>query len=94
MRIMSFGTINYIPDPIEFAERIPNGISDPDALLNYLYIYFYSIQPSELTKQNLMDELLAGADPYEWHLIYYDGALQRFGIVVQRMMRLSEFQLK
>jgi len=88
------GTFNYVPDPIEFAERIPNGLSDPDALLDYLYIYFYSIQPSDLTKQNLMDELLAGADPFEWHLIYYDGAIERFGYVIQRMMRLSEFQLK
>jgi len=88
------GTLNYVPDPIEFADRIPNGLSDPDALLDYLYIYFFSIQPSQLTKQNLMDELLAGADPFEWHLVNYEGAIARFGLVVQRMMRLSEFQLK
>ena len=31
---------------------------------------------------------------FEWHLIYYDGAIERFGDVVQRMMRLSEYQLK
>ena len=63
-------------------------------MLDYLYIYFYSIEPSQLTKQNLMDELLSGADPGEWHLIYYDGATERFVDVVQRMMRLSEYQLK
>ena len=63
-------------------------------MLDYLYIYFYSIEPSQLTKQNLMDELLAGADPGEWHLIYYDGAIERFVDVVKRMMRLSEYQLK
>ena len=40
-----------------------------------------------------MDELLSGADPFEWHLIYYDGATERFMDVVQRMMRLSEYQL-
>ena len=41
-----------------------------------------------------MDELLGGADPFEWHLIYYDGAIERFEDVIQRMMRLSEYQLK
>ena len=81
-------------DLISFAERIPKGLSDPKALLDYLYIYFYSIEPSELTKQNLMDELLAGADSFEWHLIYYEGAEDRFRNVIQRMMRLSEYQLK
>ena len=81
-------------DLISLAERIPDGLSDPNALLDYLYVYFYSIEPSELTKQNLMDELLAGADPFEWHLIYYDGAVERLNTVVQRMMRLSEYQLK
>jgi hypothetical protein len=88
------GSFGILFDPISFVERIPNGLSDPNALLDYLYVYFYSIEPSELTKQNLMDELLAGADPFEWHLIYYDGAIERFTGVVQRMMRLSEYQLK
>ena len=88
------GTFGVIYDPISFAERIPNGLSDANALLDYLYVYFYSIEPSELTKQNLMDELLAGADLFEWHLIYYDGATERFVNVVERMMRLSEYQLK
>ena len=88
------GTFSITFDPVGFAEKIPNGLSDPNALLDYLYVYFYSIEPSELTKQNLMDELLAGADPFEWHLIYYDGAIERFIDVVQRMMRLSEYQLK
>ena len=41
-----------------------------------------------------MDELLAGADLFEWHLFYYDGAAERFANVVERMMRLSEYQLK
>jgi len=88
------GTFGAIYDPISFAERIPNGLSDANALLDFLYVYFYSIEPSELTKQNLMDELLAGADLFEWHLIYYDGATERFVNVVERMMRLSEYQLK
>ena len=88
------GTFGITSDPISFVERIPNGLSDPNALLDYLYIYFYAIEPSELTKQNLMDELLAGADPFEWHLLYYDGAIDRFVDVVERMMRLSEYQLK
>ena len=88
------GTFGAIYDPISFAERIPNGLSDPNALLDFLYVYFYSIEPSELTKQNLMDELLAGADLFEWHLIYYDGAADRFVNVIERMMRLSEYQLK
>ena len=88
------GTLGTLFDPISLAERIPNGLSDSNVLLDYLYTYFYSIEPSELTKQNLMDELLSGADPFEWHLIYYDGAVDRFSTVIQRMMRLSEFQLK
>ena len=88
------GTFGTIYDPISFAERIPNGLSDANALLDFLYVYFYSIEPSDLTKQNLMDELLAGADLFEWHLIYYDGAVERFVNVLERMMRLSEYQLK
>jgi len=63
-------------------------------LIDFLCIYFYSIQPSQLSKQNLLDELLSGADPGEWHLIYYDGATERFIDVLERMMRLSEYQLK
>ena len=88
------GTFGIINDPVSFAERIPNGLSDSNALMDYLFIYFYSIQPSQLTKENLLDELLAGADPGEWHLIYYDGAQERFIDVIERMMRLSEYQLK
>ena len=88
------GTFGIINDPVSFAERIPNGLSDSNALMDYLFLYFYSIQPSQLTKENLLDELLAGADPGEWHLIYYDGAEERFINVIERMMRLSEYQLK
>ena len=88
------GTFGIINDPVSFAERIPNGLSDSNALMDYLFLYFYSIQPSQLTKENLLDELLAGADPGEWHLIYYDGAEERFIDVIERMMRLSEYQLK
>jgi len=88
------GTFGITSNLVSFAEKIPLGLSDPNALLDYLYIYFYSIEPSNLTKQNLMDELLAGADPFEWHLIYYEGAEDRFRNVIQRMMRLSEYQLK
>tara|TARA_X000000368_G_scaffold415692_1_gene407966 strand:- start:2833 stop:4461 length:1629 start_codon:yes stop_codon:yes gene_type:complete len=88
------GAFGITIDPVSFAERIPNGLSDCNALLDYLYIYFYSIQPSQLTKDNLLDELLSGADPGEWHLIYYEGAEERFINVLERMMRLSEYQLK
>ena len=109
------GAFGITIDPVSFAEIIPNGLSDCNALLDYLYIYFYSIQPSQLTKDNLLDylyfyfysiqpsqltkdnlldELLSGADPGEWHLIYYEGAEERFINVLERMMRLSEYQLK
>ena len=88
------GTFGVSFDPISFADRIPNGLSDSNALIDFLCIYFYSIQPSQLSKQNLLDELLSGADPGEWHLIYYDGATERFIDVLERMMRLSEYQLK
>ena len=88
------GTFGTLGDPVSFAERIPNGLTDPNALMDYLYIYFYSIQPSELTKQNLMDELLGGVDPDTWGLLYYEGAIERFVSVIERMLRLSEYQLK
>ena len=88
------GTFGTLGDPVSFAERIPNGLTDPNALMDYLYIYFYSIQPSELTKQNLMDELLGGVDPDTWGLLYYEGAIERFVGVIERMLRLSEYQLK
>ncbi len=88
------GTFGTLGDPVLFAERIPDGLTDPNALMDYLYIYFYSIQPSELTKQNLMDELLGGVDPDTWGLLYYEGAIERFVGVIERMLRLSEYQLK
>ena len=88
------GTFGTLGDPVSFAERIPNGLTDPNALMDYLYIYFYSIEPSELTKQNLMDELLGGVDPDTWGLLYYEGAIERFVGVIERMLRLSEYQLK
>ena len=88
------GTFGTIGDPVSFAERIPNGLTDSNALMDYLYIYFYSIQPSELTKQDLMDELLGGVDPVNWDLLYYPGAIERFISVIERMLRLSEYQLK
>ena len=88
------GTLGDIVDMISLAEKIPDGLSNPDSLLEYLYTYLFSIEPSELTKQNLMDELLSGTEPSNWHLIYYEGADERFNSVLQRMMRLSEFQLK
>ena len=88
------GTFGTLGDPVLFAERIPNGLTDPNALMDYLYIYFYSIQPSELTKQDLMDELLGGVDPVNWDLLYYPEAIERFISVIERMLRLSEYQLK
>lgn len=88
------GTFGTIGDPVSFAERIPNGLTDSNALMDYLYIYFYSIQPSELTKQDLMDELLGGVDPVNWDLLYYPEAIERFISVIERMLRLSEYQLK
>lgn len=84
----------FYPDLITLTSQIPNGQSDPEALMEYLYSYFYTIEPTELTKQQLLNNLLDGADPFEWHLLYYEGALERLYLVVSQMMRLSEYQLK
>mgnify|MGYP003326043936 CR=1 FL=1 len=52
--------------------------------MDYLYIYFYSIQPSELTKQNLMDELLGGVDPDTWGLLYVEkGIVEKYAFSIQ-----------
>ena len=84
----------FYPNLTNLTSQIPNGQSDPEALMEYLYDYFYAIEPSNLTKQQLLNDLLDGADPFEWHLLYYEGALERLYVVVGQMMRLSEFQLK
>ena len=92
--IISGALGGFYPNLTYLTSLIPNGQSDPEALMDYLYDYFYAIQPSQLTKQQLLNDLLDGADPFEWHLLYYEGALERLYIVVGQMMRLSEYQLK
>ncbi|MBC8256475.1 MAG: DUF1800 domain-containing protein [Candidatus Marinimicrobia bacterium] len=84
----------FHPDLVNLTSQIPNGQTDPEALMEYLYDHFYAIEPSELTKQQLLNDLLDGADPFEWHLLYYEGALERLYVVVGQMMKLSEYQLK
>ncbi len=92
--IISGSLGGFYPDLVELTSQIPDAHSNPDVLLDYLFDYYYTIQPSELTKQQLYNDLLNGVDPSVWHLILYDGALEQFYNVVQKMMRLSEYQLK
>lgn len=92
--IISGALGGFYPDLLGLTSQIPDAHSNPDILLEYLFDYFYTIQPSELTKQQLYNDLLNGVDPSVWHLVLYEGALEQLYVVVQKMMRLSEYQLK
>lgn len=77
---------------IEFAERFSDP-NNPELLIDEMTEYFFAIQPSELTIDLLLEELLDGSALYDWY-IYNPGSNQRIKDVIKHMMRLEEFQLR
>ena len=79
-------------DAIGFVERFSDP-NNPELLIDEMTEYFFAIQPSELTIDLLLEELLDGSEVYDWY-IYNPGSDQRIKDVIKHMMRLEEFQLR
>ena len=58
-----------------------------------MILYFYDIQPTEHTRQLLLDQLLQGLDPYNWSLTIPE-AEERLKGTIKLLMRYPDFQLK
>lgn len=84
--------LGFQANVLEFAFHFSNP-NNADALIDDMILYFYDIQPTELTRQLLIDELLDGLAPYEWNLFIPD-ADQRLRGVLKLLMRYPEYQLK
>ena len=67
--------------------------NDPDILIEDFCQYFYSIQPSQAVKDQLVQEMLDGSEPYDWS-IYQPEAVGRLRTVIKHMLRLGEYQLR
>ena len=77
---------------VEFAERFSDP-NNPEVLVSEISEYLFAIQPSSLTIDLLVEELLDGSEIYDWNL--YDAETpQRLKDVIKHMMRLEEFQLR
>ena len=79
-------------DAIGFVERFSDP-NNPELLIDEMTDYLFAIQPSELTIDLLLEELLDGSEVYDWY-IYNPGSDQRIKDVIKHMMRLEEFQLR
>ena len=77
---------------LEFAFHFSNP-NNAESLIDDMILYFYDIQPSEETRQLLLNELLDGLEPYEWNL-FIPNAEQRLRGVLKLLMRYPDYQLK
>ncbi|MAJ44226.1 MAG: hypothetical protein CMF96_05705 [Candidatus Marinimicrobia bacterium] len=77
---------------IEFAEKFTNP-NNPEILLEEMINYLLAIRPSQQTVDLLLEELLDGAEIYDWYL-YDPGSEQRLKTVIKHIMRLEEFQVR
>jgi hypothetical protein len=67
--------------------------NDPYALIDDLALYFFGMPPTELVSQRMLDELLQGAEPWEWN-INNPQAESRLRDLIKLIMRLPDYQLK
>ena len=79
-------------DVLEFASHFPNP-NDAEQLIDDMILYFYDIQPTEHTRQLLLDQLLQGLDPYNWALTIPE-AEERLKGTIKLLMRYPDFQLR
>ncbi len=79
-------------DVLELAGHFPNP-NDAEQLIDDMILYFYDIQPTEHTRQLLLDQLLQGLDPYNWSLTIPE-AEERLKGTIKLLMRYPDFQLK
>jgi hypothetical protein len=79
-------------DVLGLANRLTDP-NDPYALINDLALYFFGMPPTELVSQRMLDELLQGAEPWEWN-INHPLAESRLRDLIKLIMRLPDYQLK
>tara|TARA_B100000315_G_scaffold260807_1_gene325638 strand:+ start:29331 stop:31013 length:1683 start_codon:yes stop_codon:yes gene_type:complete len=84
--------IGFQSDIMSFILHIPSH-NDAEQLIDDLALYFYAMEPSEHTTQLLLNELLQGAEPYDWNINLPD-AEGRLRGTVKLLMRLPDYQLK
>ena len=84
--------MGFQPDVLEFASHFPNP-NDAEQLIDDMILYFYDIQPTDHTRQLLLDQLLQGLDPYNWALTIPE-AEDRLKGTIKLLMRYPDFQLK
>jgi hypothetical protein len=79
-------------DVLALAGRLTDP-NDPFLLIDELALYLFGLTPTELVRQRMIDELLQGAEPWEWN-INHPAAEGRLRDVLKLMMRLPDYQLK
>jgi len=67
--------------------------NDAEALVDDLALDLFGQPPTEAVRQRMLDELLQGAEPWEWSL-YYPEAEARLRGLVRLALRLPDVQLK
>jgi hypothetical protein len=79
-------------DVMDLANRFTNP-NDADALIDDLAFYLFGMPPTELVRQRMMDELLQGAQPWEWNMGYPEAESRLQGLV-KLALRLPDQQVK
>ncbi|MCA9728436.1 MAG: DUF1800 domain-containing protein [Candidatus Eisenbacteria bacterium] len=67
--------------------------NDPYQVVSDTAALFFGFQPTELVANRMLDELLQGAEPWEWN-INDPNATQQLRALFRLTMRLPDFQLK
>jgi len=79
-------------DAIALANTFQNP-DDPYLLIADLSTVLYGFQPTELVEQRMLDELLQGAEPWEWSIFDPD-AESRIQGLIRLALRLPDSQIK
>jgi uncharacterized protein (DUF1800 family) len=84
--------MGFQADALNVASHFPNP-NDAEQLIDDMILYFYDLQPTEHTRQLLLDQLLQGLEPYNWSLSIPE-AEERLKGTIKLLMRYPDFQLK
>jgi hypothetical protein len=85
------GALPYGFDPVAFVKSLPNP-TDVDSVLDNFILLALPLGISDNERSILMDELLAGAKPYEWDPDAPNAA-PRIRACLLRIINLGEYQL-
>lgn len=95
-RLPDGGRIGYRIDPADFIGALRNG-NDLEKLMEDLILVLFGMEPTPAIRQAIQDELLQGAEPYDWYFgspgNYERESVERMRHVLRFIMRLPDFQL-